>query len=460
MKKTVSGIIWRWIPLALVLLLLPCGRAPAGELWQVERMVSEPVFGGNMLVREAGRQNDKMVLLVHGLGEEAGTTWNGVVGGLSREYHVVAPDLPGFGQSSKANKLYSPQAYAEVLNNLVISLPAKPLYLVGHSLGGAISLIYAAQYGQDLKRLILVDSVGCLHRLAVSQDFIKQQIHLDIPFVPSQIESSLDRISDFLLEKTSRIGLDPERILDSETMRAKFLAGEPPRIAAFALVLTDYSLVLGHIKTPTWLLWGELDQVASLRVAKTLQWMLPDSQLQMLQGRGHSPMLEDARRFLPELIMSLDSEPHRPSTALLRDNAADGYYEHEEGRVFQGTYRTLRIDHCKNVRLIDITAQNLEIADSQVEIEGCRIETAGEEPGIHVVRSRLTVTGADIHAETGIITEMSRLDLAGVRFIETREAIRADGAPSELLSSSSVKQFGGTNTSIQINRSLISGQAL
>ncbi|MBN2418227.1 MAG: alpha/beta fold hydrolase, partial [Deltaproteobacteria bacterium] len=75
-------------------------------------MAPDPVFGGKMLVREAGQRNDKMILLVHGLGDEAGTTWNSVVGELSREYHVVAPDLPGFGGSSKANLLYSPHAYA------------------------------------------------------------------------------------------------------------------------------------------------------------------------------------------------------------------------------------------------------------------------------------------------------------------------------------------------------------
>jgi pimeloyl-ACP methyl ester carboxylesterase len=443
-----------------MLLLLPGRQVVAAGDWQVERMVTDPFFGGKMLVREAGQQNDQMILLVHGLGDEAGTTWNSVVGELAREYHVVAPDLPGFGGSSKANLLYSPDAYAQALRYLVVSLPSKPLTLVGHSLGGGVSMVYAALYGQDLQRLVLVDSVGGLHRLAVSQYFVKQQINIDLPFFGSTLENSLGRIGDLFLEKTSRIPLDPDLVLNSETMRSKFLAGEPSRIAALALVQTDYSLLLGKIRVPTWLIWGELDEVATLRIAKMLQWMLPQTQLRVLQDLGHTPMLEDPRSFLPELMGALETEPRGLSPAVPEEDATDRCLENETGGIFRGTYGTLSINNCKNIRLINVAAKHLEIIDSEVIIEGATIVAEGEESGIHLLRSKLTMTGADIHAGTGIVTDQSRMDLAGVRYIGTRTAIRGEGNPSALLSSSSVKQFTGTTTAIHISRSVTLGDEL
>jgi hypothetical protein len=341
-----------------------------------------------------------------------------------------------------------------------MSLPSKPLALVGHSLGGGVSLVYAALYGQDLKRLVLVDSVGTLHRLAVSQYFVKQQINLDFPFDSSMLENSLGRIGDFFLEKTSRIPLNPDLILQSGMLREKFLGGDPARIAALSLVQTDYSLLLDQVKTPTWLLWGALDEVATMRIAKVLQWNLPNAELRVFQDLGHSPMLEDARYFSRDLMNALDNEPLGMPAVSEQGDAADGHFDNENGSIIRGTYRTLRISNCKNMRLVNVVAQHMEIRDSAVEIEKSRIESAGYQPGIHILRSRLTVTGADIHAHTGIVTDQSRLDLAGVRFIDSRVAVRGEGQPSALLSSSSVKQFSDVKTAVHTSRSLASGDEL
>lgn len=450
----------RSIFMILMLVLLPCRQVMAEDVWQVERMVADPQFGGKILVREAGQQNAQMILLVHGLGDEAGTTWNSVVGELSSKYHVVAPDLPGFGGSSKGNLLYSPHTYAQSLHYLVLSLPSKPLSLVGHSLGGAISIVYAAQYGQDLQRLVLVDSVGVLQRLAASQYFVKQQINISLPFFGPTLEKSLGSIGDRILEKASRMHLNPDLVLNSETMRAKFLAGEPSRIAALALVLTDYSLLLDKIRIPTWLIWGELDEVATLRIAKVLQWMLPRTQLRVLQDMGHTPMIEAPRSFLPELMAALETEPRGLSPAFIKNDAPDECLENEKGGIFRGTYRNIIIKNCQNIRLINVTARHLEIIDSKVDIEGTTIVATREEAGIHLLRSKLTMTGADIHAGTGIVTNQSRMDLAGVRYIGTRTAIRGEGNPSTLISSSSVKRFSGKTTAIHLSRSLTSGEEL
>lgn len=442
------------IVLLLILVLVFGLQETAAEGTVIERMVTDPVFGGEMLVREAGQQNPEMVLLVHGLGDEAGTTWDSIIGELAVRYHVVAPDLPGFGRSSKGNHLYSPRAYAQVLHLLIMTMPAKPVNLVGHSLGGGISVAYAALYGRDLQRLVIVDSVGGLHRLAVSQYHVKEQISINVPFMSSGIGNTLGRFSDLVLEKSSRIPVDPDIALGSESMREKVLDGNPSRIAALALVQADYSLLLGRITTPTWLVWGDKDHVAPLRWATILQWNLPVTELTLMRGLGHCPMIEDAPRFQKALTTALTTLPKGLSRAAQSDSAPDATYTNENGTVLQGQYGTLKIINCKNVRLVNIAAHHIEIIKSDVEMVHADIQATGDTPGLYVEQSRLTVTGADIHAVTGILTNQSRLDLAGVRFIDTPTAIKAQGNPSALVSSTSVKQQAGKNTAIHTSCSL------
>ena len=190
-----------YLPLFVFCLLLLPGSLVTASDWPVERMVSEPVFGGQVFLREAGVSNPQLLLLIHGIGDNAGNLWDELLPVLAQKYHVVVPDLPGFGRSDKDNHLYSPAAYAEFLDGLIKGLPEKPVILVGHSLGGAVALMYAARYGPALDRLVLIDSVGLLHRLAVSQNFARQLLQFDAPFTPSTVENSLGSIAGLLLEK-------------------------------------------------------------------------------------------------------------------------------------------------------------------------------------------------------------------------------------------------------------------
>ncbi|TMG72445.1 MAG: hypothetical protein E6H80_11770, partial [Betaproteobacteria bacterium] len=86
-------------------------RVPGTEAHRI----NEPVFGGQMVVYEAGRGNAREILLVHGIGQEGARDYRDHIAWLQKSFHVLAVDLPGFGQSDKANVLYSPGNYARVL---------------------------------------------------------------------------------------------------------------------------------------------------------------------------------------------------------------------------------------------------------------------------------------------------------------------------------------------------------
>lgn len=111
-----------------------------------------------------GNPENPAIVLVHGLGDEASTIWESSIELLKNDYFVVTFDLPGFGQSSKANELYSPLNYAKFIRYVAQTYVKKPFHLVGHSMGGAIALKYTSMYPSDVASLVLVDAAGILHR--------------------------------------------------------------------------------------------------------------------------------------------------------------------------------------------------------------------------------------------------------------------------------------------------------
>ncbi|MFO7766622.1 MAG: alpha/beta hydrolase [Pelovirga sp.] len=438
-------------------------NAPAQTTpWQHEKIQNEPIFNGHFLLREAGRENADILLLVHGLGPEAAAIWEPFVPKLASRFHVIAPDLPGFGRSARANQLYSPTNYAQFIYWLLDRFPDKPVYLVGHSLGGAISLNVAAHYGERLESLILIDSVGLLHRLAVSQHFVRDLIRFDLPFFSDALESQLGRIAGLVLEKTSRVPLDPDLVLATAAAREKVLGGDPGQIAALALVQTDFTRLLSMVTIPTWLIWGEHDQIAPLRIATILDWNLTNSELKLLAGLGHVPMNEDSRRFSDMLWHALQNKPASDNKTGLTTvtSAADATCDNENGRVFRGEYASLKIHQCKDVVITDARILHIHSVDSRVTIKRSIIGDHAEEQAIHSVRSQMEMTGVDIYGNVGLLVDQSRLDLAGVRFIDTPVAVSGQGNSSSLLFSSSRKIIDGESTSLHLSRSLNQGEHL
>ena len=198
-------------------------RVPGTE----SRRIDEPVFGGQMVVYEAGRGNAREVLLVHGIGEEAARDFRDHIAWLQKSFHVVAVDLPGFGQSDKANVLYSPGNYAHVLRVVAGRFLHEPFVLLGHSMGAVVGLRYAAAYPEDVLRLVVVDAPGVLHQYSVTSQFLA---HLGMEFVPPAADPSdwLTNLARKLLAPLQRLNLDPQVILSSAVCRLRRRASPPP----------------------------------------------------------------------------------------------------------------------------------------------------------------------------------------------------------------------------------------
>ncbi len=99
------------------------------------------------------------LLLVHGY-LSSHLVWEDVVPALAESFHVIVPDLPGFGDSEKpppGKYAYTPDAFAESLVDLVAALGLSRVAVCGHSMGGSVALALAANHPAVADKLILVD---------------------------------------------------------------------------------------------------------------------------------------------------------------------------------------------------------------------------------------------------------------------------------------------------------------
>lgn len=98
------------------------------------------------------------LVLIHGFGQNW-YMWNRLLPEFSKHFTVIAPDLPGLGESDKPEKGYDKKTLAANIHGLVEKLGYKSINLAGHDIGLMVAYAYAAQYGDEVKKLALMDAL-------------------------------------------------------------------------------------------------------------------------------------------------------------------------------------------------------------------------------------------------------------------------------------------------------------
>jgi pimeloyl-ACP methyl ester carboxylesterase len=107
-----------------------------------------------------GNEDGPPLLLVHG-GKDHARSWDWVARVLRKDYHVIAPDLRGHGDSAWAiGGQYTLPEYALDLAQLIDTLGLAPVRIVAHSMGAAVSLLYAGVFPEKVSRLVAVEGMG------------------------------------------------------------------------------------------------------------------------------------------------------------------------------------------------------------------------------------------------------------------------------------------------------------
>jgi pimeloyl-ACP methyl ester carboxylesterase len=107
-----------------------------------------------------GNPDAPLLVLVHG-GRDHARSWDWVAGALRRDYHVVAPDLRGHGDSAWApDGAYIMPHFVYDLAQLIHQQGTDEVTIIAHSLGGAISLRYAGLYPEKVRKIVAIEGMG------------------------------------------------------------------------------------------------------------------------------------------------------------------------------------------------------------------------------------------------------------------------------------------------------------
>lgn len=410
-------------------LILPIAMFASPLSAQTETVIAEPIFHGKAHIFTAGQDSAPLVVLVHGLGDKGARDWDGLMAVLARDYHVVAFDLPGFGRSSKGNKLYTPENYTAFLRHLMVEhFHAQTFSLVGHSMGGAIALRYAARFPQEVTALVLADVPGILHPLAYTR-FLSR---LGINFLPSLYPAQNEHLSNIVsgvLRLTDKVQPVPGAIVTSPTLRQYLLNAEPAKIAGLALALEDFSADIPLVQAPVLVLWGGRDTVAPLRNGRVLSANLPHAQLEVFEDSGHTPMDDVPERFSARIAEFLSIPVlQRHNTILQHEllrpvSSRTGTCKGQRGAIFEGEYDQITIHRCRDTLVRNARVRELRISDAVVNIEDSLV--GGVDGGLHVDDSRVTITSSLIEGKVAITAATAHLDIAGSRIVGTEAALLA-----------------------------------
>jgi len=236
-----------------------------------------------------GGKGEPLVLL-HGFGANK-DNFTRVAKYLTPRFRVIAPDHIGFGESSKPPQAdYTPRAQAERLRAFARALGLARLHLGGNSMGGQLALTYAALYPKEVESLWLLNAAG-VWSAPPSELRRKMSETGDNPMLV-QDEDDFAQLVALVTAKPLRI---PRPFLD-------VVAQE--RIRNFALEERIFRQLAADsveerirgLAIPTLIVWGQQDRVLHPGSAGVLQMLLVKSEVVMMQGVGHLPMIEEPER--------------------------------------------------------------------------------------------------------------------------------------------------------------------
>jgi pimeloyl-ACP methyl ester carboxylesterase len=236
---------------------------------------------------------DPPVLLLHGWGASA-STFTGLMRLCRTRRRILAPDLPGFGQSPQGETLWTTSGYADLVREMVRLRGWSQISLVGHSYGGSVSIRLAGEPGVTVDRLVLCDASG-------------------VRFPNRGIVGA--RVRVFRALRASAEAVLPGRAAESAVEWLRQRMGSADYRAAGALrptlvhaVQEDLSGTAARISVPTLIVWGARDQELPLDpYGLRLRQLITSSELVEFESSGHFPFVDEPGRFAAVLDSFVDA---------------------------------------------------------------------------------------------------------------------------------------------------------
>ncbi|KMJ58794.1 hydrolase [Bacillus sp. LL01] len=227
---------------------------------------------------------------------------------LTKEYTVLAIDLPPFGKSEKSkNFVYSYENMAKVVIALLEKLGINRTVLIGHSMGGQISLNISHQKPELVEKVVLLCSSGYLKRMQRSIIYSSRipYFYLWLKYWLARqgaIQNLLNVVYDHSLIDDEMIAGYTEPFYDDQIFVAltRMIRDREGDLAAE---------ILRKIDTPSLLIWGEEDKVVPVEIGRRLHKDLPNSKLITYKQTGHLLPEEKPQHVHENILDFLQTSP-------------------------------------------------------------------------------------------------------------------------------------------------------
>ncbi len=265
-----------------------------------------------------------VVLFIHGiLGSQY--NWKHLVDRMDDTERVIVPDLFGHGASAKPMGDYSLSSHAATLRDLLDRLEIDTVTLVGHSLGGGIAMQFFYLFPERVERLVLVASGGLGREVS--------------PLLRSATLPGAEQVlgviaSRWVLTRVEAVGRAAAKVgwkpgadigaiwrgftsLGDRESRKAFLATTRAVVDPGGQTVSahDHLADVVPLPIPIMLVWGSKDRMIPAWHAISAQKSVPEARVELFEGAGHFPHLEDPDRFADLLGDFIATTPGHVSEA-------------------------------------------------------------------------------------------------------------------------------------------------
>ena len=241
-----------------------------------------------------------VVVLLHGLGSKK-EDWLPVLAPLAQKYRLLIPDQIGFGHSDKPLMDYTIQTYVDFLNEFLRELKVEKASLVGESLGGWITAMYALEAAGSkrmvpVEKIVLVDAAGLSNPNALP------------PLNPGSL-ADMRRLMQAVFYDTS--WLSDEQLAELFTEKLANHDGYTVHslLSSFAVASELMDSKLTKIQTPTLVVWGKQDALVPLSSGERYAAGIPGAKLVTFDKCGHVPPFEKTAEFVAAVTEFLSAAP-------------------------------------------------------------------------------------------------------------------------------------------------------
>lgn len=282
---------------------------------------SVTVGNGTLFYNQVG--TGRSLLLLHGLFASK-EQWQSMMCQLSEAgYEAIAPDLPGYGNSSGFTvKDYTLENQVALLHEFMNQLKINSFDVAGSSMGGAIATLYSQRYLKQVRSLAFIGSplgvIGWANSVRKSifegvNPFIpitKEQFDLEIsllfvtpPPIPDSVKA--EKVNDYITRNRHY-----QQIWDIVNLYNDVLCQKPPT------------------QLPTLVIWGKEDRIYDIRGVDQLQRCISGSEIIQLPKAGHLLLMENAAKAASDYISFLQTYSSTQSSSIRR-----GMAETDVGKV-------------------------------------------------------------------------------------------------------------------------------